>query len=373
MSRARYLETSVINDLKRKMVFLGGPRQVGKTTFARSLLRKHPDRYLNFDDDEDRDKILRRQWPQGEGLIVLDELHKFHRWRNTVKGLFDKRKNEIQILVTGSARLDYYRKGGDSLQGRYYYYRMHPFSVAELGLASQKDFSDLLNLSGFPEPFLGGSEKEKRRWSIMHRSRLIREDIRDLERIDEASALELLVTRLPQLVGSPLSINALREDLNKSHRTVSRWCEILERMYFIFRIYPFGAPKLRAVKKEAKHYHYDWSLPEDVGARFENLVASHILKWRDYQLDVEGRELELRYFRDVDGREVDFVVVEKGEPRWCVECKSSRREISKSLRYLKARFPQMQATQLVYEPGVSYSDQDGIRVESALTFLMRLV
>lgn len=174
-------------------------------------------------------------------------------------------------------------------------------------------------LGGFPEPFLGGSATRARRWAIEYRSRLIRDEVTSLESVRDLGAMEQLMLALPERVGSPLSRNALREDLDLNHQTVSRWLDIFERLYAIFRLAPFGAPRLRAVKKEQKHYHIDWSIVPDEGARFENLVASHLLKWVHFQHDTLGRELELRYFRDVDGREVDFVVVEGREPILLVE------------------------------------------------------
>lgn len=372
----RYLATRVAQDLQRKMVFLGGPRQVGKTTFATGLLQNKLDkveRYYNWDYDEDREKILKRDWPAGPGLIVFDELHKYRKWRNLIKGLFDKRRNEIQILVTGSAWLEFYSYGGDSLQGRYYYYRMHPLSVRELDIRTPKDFGDLLQLSGFPEPFFSSNLEEKKRWSTQYRSRLVREDLRDLERVTEIGTIERMALRLPDLVGSPLSLNSLCEDLQVSHPTVSRWCDILERLFYIFRLYPFGAPKLRAVKKAAKHFHLDWSLPTNPGARLENLVACHLLKWCHFEYDTKGREIELRYFRDGDHREVDFVLVEEGKPIQFIECKSSTKEISKGLTYLKQRFSQAEAIQLTTESGVNRINNDGIRRLSIVDFLQLLV
>ncbi len=143
---------------------------------------------------------------------MFDEIHKYRPWRNYLKGLYDAGPDDKRILVTGSARLDLYRRGGDSLQGRYHYLRLHPFSVAELGLATPKDLMQLVTLGGFPEPFLAGSRTEARRWSREYRTRLIREDVATLENVQDLGTLELLALRLPQLVGSPVSINALRED-----------------------------------------------------------------------------------------------------------------------------------------------------------------
>jgi predicted AAA+ superfamily ATPase len=370
---ARYLEPFVRKDLASKMVFLSGPRQVGKTTLALSLLGNHEDRYFNWDFDPDRERILRGEWPAGAGLIVLDEIHKHARWRNLVKGLFDKRRRELQILVTGSARLDLYRRGGDSLVGRYHFHQLHPLSVAELGLRTREELGPLLELSGFPEPYFAGNLAEKKRWSMEHRTRLVREDLRDLERVTEVSTLERMALRLPELVGSPLSYNALREDLGVAHATVVRWIDILERLYFLFRIYPFGAKRLRAVKKPPKHYHWDWSVVTEPGARLENLVASHLLKWCHFERDTQGRDVELAYFRDVDGREVDFVVLEDRKPIQFVECKSSGRGEPKGLRYLKARFPKVESLQLAREDGIDRQSTDGIRTRSLTAFLAELV
>jgi uncharacterized protein len=374
----RNIESSVASDLKEKMVFVAGPRQCGKTTLAKHLCRKagfDPKiRYLNWDALADRELIMREQFPTGQGILILDEIHKYSRWRQTVKGLYDKRGNELSILVTGSARLDYYRRGGDSLQGRYHFYRLLPLSYSELGSPGINGVNDLLSYGGFPEPFLKQSEKETRRWSREYRTRIVREDLMDLERVQDLSIIEHVALRLPDLVGSPLSINALREDLKVSHPAVSRWITILENLYMIFRIYPFGAPKMRAVKKEAKHYQLDWAVVDDPGNRFENLMACHLLKWVYYLQDSEGRDMELRYFRDIDRREVDFVIMDKNKPVHFIECKKSAdRQPVLSLKYLKARFPKVNATQVSLEDRTDVMTKEDIRMCPAHVFLSELV
>lgn len=355
------------------MVFVGGPRQVGKTTLAKALLPS-PLGYLNWDIPAHRTRLLRRELPDAS-FWVFDELHKYRRWRGFLKGVYDEFGTERRILVTGSARLDLYRFGGDSLQGRYHYLRLHPLSLAELKAASQRDLDQLFTLGGFPEPFLRGSEAGARRWSSEFRSRLIQEDVGSLESVRDLGAMEQLMLALPERVGSPLSRNSLREDLEINHETVTRWLDIFERLYAIFRLAPFGAPRLRAVKKEQKHYHFDWTLVPDDGPRFENLVASHLLKWIHFQHDSAGRELELRYFRDVDGREVDFVVVERRKPILLVEAKSTWEPASPALRYLKERFPAAEAYQ-IHLRGGRPGDQvttDRIRLWPATRFLSTLV
>jgi uncharacterized protein len=358
-------------DLKRKMVFVAGPRQVGKTTLARSLPGAETG-YLSWDIPEQRERILKGELPPSS-LWAFDEVHKYRLWRNYLKGLYDGRPPGQRILVTGSARLDYYRYSGDSLQGRYHLLHLHPLSVAELGLSTREELQALLTLGGFPEPFFSGSEVEARRWSREYRNLLIREELVSLERVQDLGSLELLMIRLPELVGSPLSLNALREDLQVSHKTVSSWARILERLFAIYRLPPFGSPAIRAVKKEQKHYHFDWTLVPEPGARFENLVASHLLKWVQYQQDAQGLDLELRYFRDVDGREVDFVLTERRKPLALIECKQSDTEIDKGLRYLKARFPQAEAWQISATGTRDYVSPEGIRVCPAPVYLTGLV
>jgi len=353
------------------MVFLGGPRQVGKTTLAKTLLNSSRG-YLNWDVSADRQRILSQQLPP-TSLWVFDEIHKYRQWRNYLKGIYDSRPEGQKILITGSARLDLYRFGGDSLQGRYHYLRLHPLSVAELKMRQPRDLLQLLKLGGFPEPFFGGSEKQAARWSREYRSRVLAEDVVALEQVRDLGTMELLMLRLPELVGSPLSINALREDLQRDHKTIAKWCEIFERVYCIFRVPPFGAPRLRAVKKEQKHYHFDWSLIKKEGYRFENLVACHLLKWVHFLEDTEGRDLELRYFRDRDGREVDFVVVEDGKPALMVECKWSDESISPALHYLKAKFPQCPAWQISATGTKDYLSGEGIRVAPAIQLLTTMV
>ena len=370
-SLERYLVPQIKRDLAKKMVFVAGPRQVGKTTLARSLPGADAG-YLNWDVAEHREHILAGELPVSK-LWVFDEIHKYKRWRNYLKGAYDGRRAGQRILVTGSGRLDLYRFGGDSLQGRYHMLRMHPLSAAELGLTTTSRLLDLLKLGGFPEPYFSGSEIEARRWSREYRSRLVREDVASLERVQDLGHLELMMMRLPDLVGSPLSLNALREDLQVSHKTVSAWLAVLERLYAVFLLSPFGAPRIRAVKKERKHYQFDWSLVMNEGPRFENMVACHLLKWVDHRQDTLGHDVELRYFRDTDGREVDFVVTERNRPVLIVECKAASGDVDRSLRYLHTKFPDAEAWQVTASGTKDFVTPDGIRVAPAIKLLEQLV
>lgn len=339
----RSIEPFVREDLVSKMVFLGGPRQVGKTTFALGFLKdgspQHP-AYLSWDIASHRKAILRSEIPPGQPRLIFDEVHKYARWRNLLKGWFDQYRGEVEFLVTGSARLDHYRKGGDSLQGRYHYYRMHPFSLRELGREHEAEsLASLLRFGGFPEPFFRQSETFWRRWQSERLRRVLYEDLRDLERVREVSLIELLLDALPERVGSPLSIKSLREDLGVSHESVERWVNILENLYVCFRIPPYGAPRIRAVKKERKLYFWDWSQSPEGGPRFENLVASQLLKYCHFVEDTQGYRMELRFLRDLDLREIDFVVLRDRKPMFAVECKSGEKSASPAIEYFRQRTP----------------------------------
>ena len=337
----RYLIDFIKKDLAKKMVILAGPRQVGKTTLSLQLLQskneQHP-AYLNWDDVSTRHRLLEGKLPSDQPLIVLDEIHKYKNWRNLVKGLYDTQKSERRFLVTGSARLDYYRKGGDSLLGRYYFYRLHPLSLYEISpTPTLQDVEALLTYGGFPEMFLQCDLNEWKRWQKERITRVIRDDLLSLEQVRDVTQLELLAGLLTTKVGSSLSIRSIANDLSTSHEAITRWISILENLYYCFRLSPFGGPKIKALKKEQKLFLWDWSSVPSPGARLENMVASNLLKYCHYHEDVSGDVMELRYLRDKEGREIDFVVLKNGLPEFAVECKSQDTDMSKSIPYFAER------------------------------------
>ncbi|MBF0361453.1 MAG: ATP-binding protein [Oligoflexia bacterium] len=323
------------------MVFLAGPRQVGKTTLSMQLLKTddldHP-AYLNWDDVSCKKKIIEGYLPSEEKLIIFDEIHKYLRWRNLIKGHYDRYKLKKQFLITGSARLDYYRRGGDSMQGRYHLYHLHPLSLYEINKNPTKsDLDNLLQFGGFPEPFIKSNKRHWKRWQNERVSRVIQEDLINLEKVKEISQLDLLLNILPSKVGAVLSLNSLREDLNVKFETVDRWINIFERLYLCYRISPYGLKTLRTAKKEKKLYLWDWSLIESEGVRFENLVASNLLKYCQFHYEVNGDKYELCFLRDSEKREIDFVIIKDKKPLFAVECKSSEREVSSNIKYFCSR------------------------------------
>jgi len=389
----RYLEQYILKDIKDKMVFISGPRQVGKTTLAGDIGDKFfPDRYayLNWDNRQDRKAILTETFPAGKELFIFDEIHKYKLWKNYLKGEYDKHKEKINILVTGSARLDIYRKGGDSLLGRYRSYRLHPLSLAELSgsrvgcspfkepvfsqskKADQEIFAALFKFGGFPKVFIKQSEKDLRRWHNERVDRLVKEDIRDIENLRDISALQILVELIPDKVGSLFSMNSLREDLGVTHKTIASWVDILERFYYHFRIYPFQSTRIKSLRKEPKVYLWDWSEIKDENVRFENMVASHLLKFCDFLFDVEGYKARLHYVRDKEQREVDFLVSVDNRPWFCVETKSVFKSIPTSLKYFARKLNVPFVFEVVKEEGRDIIKDDA-RVISASKFLSALV
>jgi hypothetical protein len=390
MLKERYLTQPVFEDLKEKMVFVGGARQVGKTTFAADLLGKKfkSPAYFNWDNRSDRREIMAGRWPGDADLIILDEIHKLRGWKTVIKGEYDKLKDKYKFVVTGSARLDVVRRGGDSLQGRYHYYRLHPFSLAELLSkagspklfetipispgASFPEFEALFEFGGFPEPLFKQNSRFLRRWHNEKIERMFREDITSTEQVRDLGRMKLLSDMLPERVGSLFSVNAIREDLEAGFKAVSNWVLILESFYYQFRIRPFVHRWIRSIKKEPKLYLWDWSEVEDEPSRFENLIASHLLKLVHFITDYEGFRAELFYLRDVDKREVDFLVTIDDRPWFAVEAKLNDTVLSPNLRYFRDRLSIPHIYQVVKKDRVDRIENGG-RIISAAKFLAGLI
>ena len=352
----RYLTSTLKKDLKKKMILLSGPRQVGKSTLGKSLMNAESV-YLNWDVRKDQRIIREQAWPKDSSLLILDEIHKFKKWKNFLKGICDEFQNRPPVLVTGSARLDTFRRAGDALTGRTYLYHLHPIDVAEsrLFLPQEKSRSRLERLlltGGFPEAFLNPEDAERLRNDRL--DTVVREDLLDLSRVSSLNSIQLLVELLRERTGGPINLTNLSGDLSVSVPTVKAWIELLERLFLIFKVSPFSGGLKRSLNKESKAYFYDCgaamnskSPQENEGARLENLVACALLKFRDYNRDVFGKRYELHYFRDREKREVDFVLTLDRRPHWCIEVKLSDDRLSQSLRYLHERFKPKASFQLV--------------------------
>ena len=348
----RYIASHILDDLRKKMVFVGGPRQVGKTTLAKAILSKNfpAGIYLNWDYDEDRQDILQKRWSDENDLLIFDELHKFPRWKSWIKGLYDVSHEIHSFLITGSARLVIYRRGGDSLMGRYHYWRLHPFTLDEIpnGFSSKDAFNRLMTVGGFPEPFLDGDEREARRWRRERFDRVIREDVRDLESVRNIQLLSMFLDLLRHRVGGLVRLSNIASDIQISPKTAKSWLEVLERMYLVFSVRPYTKSLPRAVLKPPKVYFFDnGDVLGDEGVRFENLVATSLLKRLHFLEDRDGYCYELRYIRDKEGREVDFAVIKDGHLEELIEAKYSDDSISRHLQYYAERLKPEKATQIV--------------------------
>ncbi len=371
----RKITSYIVKDLRKKMVFLSGPRQCGKTTLAEDLISDHPGlkgRYFNWDDDDDRNIILKKLWSDQTELLVFDELHKFTRWKNWIKGLYDKQKKIHQFLITGSARLDVYRRGGDSLLGRYHYWRLHPFTLDEhpAKISDTEAFNRLMTVGGFPEPFLENDAVYARRWRKDRLERLIKQDVRDMEGIKDLSKIELLLDLLRRRVGSPIVMANLAEDLQVASKTVKHWIEALARLYIIFLVEPYSKKISRTLSKQPKIYFYDnGDVLGDEGARFKNLVATHLLKHIQFLEDSEGLSYRLKHLRDKEKHEVDFVITLDDEVDQLLEAKWADTTISAGLKYFSERLkPKKPSVQLLGIESLPY-EKNGIRVVSATGFL----
>ncbi len=333
----RNLEAWIKKDLDNKIVLLSGPRQVGKTTLSKSLYPQKNFEYLNIDSEEHRLLIRKNAWRRDCDLVIFDELHKLKKWKNWLKGIYDTEGVRPRLLVTGSARLDAFRKGGDSLAGRFYSYRLHPFSVAELKDAyeAEEALHRIIQLGGFPEPFLAGKMEEAKRWRHSHTNRILREDLIDLTSVRDIKGIETLVELLRNSVGSTISFESLARDLQVSSHTVKYWIAILENLYVIFVLTPYSRNIARSLLKQPKIYFYDTGfVKEDPGARFENTVACALLKRLHFLEDTKGEKCSLHYLRDKEKREVDFVVIREGKPEFLIETKLSNPDIS-SIQHFK--------------------------------------
>lgn len=348
----RYLTSHLMNDLRKKMVLLSGPRQCGKTTLAKSLMKKNS-LYLNWDDPDQRKTIFNRDWSDRDELLVLDELHKFPKWKSWLKGSYDTQKDLHKFLVTGSARLEVFKKGGDSLMGRYHHWHLHPFSLCEIPKSSigpDEALRRLLKNGGFPEPFLDNDERESRRWRRERFEKVIKQDIRELEVVQDIVTMGLLVDLLRERVGSPIVISNLAQDLQKSPVTIKKWIELLESMYILFRVRPYTHKVPRSLQKPFKVFFFDNAdVDGDQGAKFENLVATHLLKQTQYAQDFEGHSFELAYIRDKDQREVDFVVLKNKLPIELIEVKLTELKAAKDLVYYAEKLKIPKARQIVLQ------------------------
>ncbi|MBF0298236.1 MAG: ATP-binding protein [Oligoflexia bacterium] len=409
--KPRYILDSIAElALKRhKMAFISGPRQCGKTTVANILKDGYDEsKYFNWDQSE-----FKKRWTKNPDqitqdfnlnkekfsrLMILDEIHKSKNWKQKIKGIFDLNSKLINIIVTGSARLNVYRRGSDSLMGRYLLFRLHPFSLRELieidpatpeecyknlfikkhSLADSKSkivnttLIDLFNYSGFPEPLMSRKKNILNIWKRGRKEKIVKEDLRDLTQVKDINLIDVLTNILPEKIGSPLSVQSLREDLEVSHDTVSRWLAFLEELYFFFKIKPYSKSIARTLKKESKIYLFDWTDILSEGAKFENLIACHLQKACNFWEDTGEGDFTLYYLRNKDKKEVDFLITKDKHPWFSVECKYKNTSLDLNYKTFQGSL-NCPHIQVVYEEGIFRKIDDKTWIISADYFLLQFV
>lgn len=360
---------------ENQMLFLAGPRQVGKTTIAKHLQASHQNfHYFNWDNLDHRQLIMKGQTAVGDiacpkkvqaelPIIVFDEIHKYHLWKTFIKGFFDEFKDLCRIIVTGSSKLDVYRKGGDSMMGRYFLYHIFPLTIGELTLRANVDkviypqteipknqFESLWANGGFPDPFLKDSKTFTNKWKQMRNTQLFKEDVRDLSNIQEIGQLEMLAAFITSQVGQLVNRLELAKKIQVSASSVGRWLNTLQNFFYCFEVRPWRKNITRSLIKEPKIYLYDWSLVDDIGARAENFVATHLHKFVQFNNDYGRGHYQLCYLRDKEKREVDFLIVHDNKPWFLVEVKHSQNAgLSKNLYHFQEQTQAKHAFQVAFD------------------------
>jgi predicted AAA+ superfamily ATPase len=369
----REIEPFILRDLEKKVILLTGPRQCGKTTISKALYKNFD--YFNFDLSEHRVELKKKSWNRSSELIIFDELHKMKNWKSWLKGIYDTEGLRPRLLVTGSAKVDTFRKVGDSLAGRYFQFRLHPLCLKELRgtMPTREAFERLLNIGGFPEPFFENRESFYKRWRKTHLDIILRQDLVDLTTARDIQAIETLVELLRYRVTSPVSYSSLARDLERDPKTIKQWLTILENLYVIFRVAPYHMNGARMLLKEPKYYFFDNAqVAGDKGAKLENLVATSLKREVDFIEDTQGTKAGLHFVRSRDGLEIDFLITVENRPAYLIEVKWADNELDKSLYHFAKFWPGIKPIQLVHEIKREKTWPDGMELRGVETWLTGL-
>lgn len=373
----RYLKEEITLSVQKKLILITGPRQVGKTYLSKSI--NDSNEYLNFDNISHKKNIISQVWDRNKKIIILDEIHKMKNWKRWLKGTYDTEKNK-QIIVTGSAKMDTHRKVGDSLAGRYFQYQLFPLDLKELKQnkykSSTENFEQLINLSGFPEPFLAESKSFYHKWQKTHLDVIIKQDIVELETIKRVADLAILIELMKERVGSMISHNSLKEDLQTDDKSIKRWLNVLENAYILFKITPYSLKIINTLKKQPKYYFYDYPRIAETGARLENFVALSLLKEISFRNEVNGENYSLHYLRNTQKEEIDFLICKDRLPHLMIEVKQSDDTPAKAFKtftkYLVKQNAKVKMIQLVLNLKKEFQTKEGIHVCNLVSWLERM-
>ena len=372
----RYLIKHIQEDLNKKIILLTGPRQTGKTTLSKMFTKEYD--YFNFDNMDDRLGLQKQSWDRLKQLVIFDELHKLKNWKSWLKGIYDTEGIPPAIIVTGSAKLDTYRKVGDSMAGRFFQFRMHPLDLKEINtflkpVNLEHELDKLLLLGGFPEPFLNGTTRFYNRWKKSHLDIIIKQDLIDLENIQQIVQIETLIQLLKSRVGSPISYSSLSRDLQCSDKTIKRWLTILENMYVIFKVSPFHKNIGRSIQKAPKFYFYDTGqVLGNLSIKLENTVACALQKEIHFREDCFGETRKLYYLRNKDKKEIDFCITTDDIPSLMVEVKWKDESLSSNFEIFKKFFPQIKMIQITKNLRREKTFPNGAEIRAAHNWLSNL-
>ncbi len=372
----RYLTEYIQQDLHKKIILITGPRQTGKTTLTKGLSKDFD--YFNFDNLDDRISLQKKSWDRSKPLVIFDELHKLKNWKSWLKGIYDTEGIPPALLVTGSAKLDTYRKAGDSLAGRFFQFRLHPLDLKEIhSFLAPENLDDaldrLLSNGGFPEPYLNGTIRFYNRWKKSHLDIILKQDLIDLERVHQITQIETLIGLLRKSVGSPVSYSYLARDLQCTDKTVKRWLVILENLYVLFKVPPYHRNIARAIQKAPKFYFYDTGqVIGDSGAKLENAVACALQKEIHFREDCLGETRKLYYLKTKDGKEIDFGITTDEVMSLMMEVKWKGENLSPNFEIFKKYFPSAKMIQLSKELDREKTFPNGAEIRTAHRWLSEL-
>jgi predicted AAA+ superfamily ATPase len=369
----RILTDAIKKDMGKKIILLTGPRQSGKTTLSKMLTPSFD--YLNYDYVEHHRIIKEKSWDRKKDLIIFDELHKIRNWKSWIKGIVDVEGIVPSLLVTGSARLETIKKTGDSLAGRYFQYRLHPFDLKEVKnhIDPAQAYQRLKSFGGFPEPFLENDSSFYQRWKRSHLDIILRQDLIDLETVRDIKSIEILIELLRTRVGSPVSFASLARDLQRDPKTIKHWLSILDNMYIIFPVLPYHKKIGRLIHKEPKFYFYDTGRVEGTeGAIIENITACALLKELHFLEDTRGINGKLYYLKTKDGKEIDFTVAINNTITHLIEVKKSDDTLSRHFKTFERYFPGTKNIQLVENLSKEKTYPDGSEIRHIVHWLAEI-